>query len=379
MNKKLWTVLIIGIILRIILAVSTFHPDSLAFDLGGKLIASGKILNLYDFSDPNIAVLNYPPAIYWFHGIFHLLLANFLPAMLVVKLPYLLFDIGIAFILWKLFPNLKQGNLAFTLWMFNPLSLYAGFMMGQFDVIPTFFTVLSIYYLSKGKLSAGALALGGGIAFKIYPIFLLIPLLILGKNYFERLKLFLLGIVPYALSILIYLPSHSFRSLALFAAQSSKSLYAAIPVSGGESILLFPLALLVFYLILWQRTVSINSFWKVYSIPLFFFFIFTHYHPQWLIWITPFLIIGLVTQWKVTILPTIIIFLSWFASLFFFDPSLTLGIFSPVIAGSQNALSIWRYLRLNPDYNSSRSVIQTMFAGGLVYLIYEYFPRSSNE
>ncbi len=379
MNKKLWIILIIGIILRIVLAVSTYHPDSLAFKLGGQLVAKGLILNLYDFSDSNIAVLNYPPVIYWFHGIFQLLLASFIPAILAVKLPYLLFDIGLAFILLNLFPNQKQGNLAFSLWMFNPLTLYASYMMGQFDVIPTFFTVLSIYYIAKGKLDAAALALGGGIAFKIYPIFLLIPLIFLGKDYWQKIKLLFIGMAPYLLSILIYLPSHSFRSIALFAAQSSKSLYAAIPVSGGESILLFPLALLVFYLILWQRKVSLNNFWKIYSIPLFFFFIFTHYHPQWLIWITPFLIIGLVIEWKVTILPVMIILLSWLASLFFFDPSLTLGIFSPVIFTSKDALSIWSYLHLNPDYNFSRSVIQTVFTGGLLYLIYEYFPRFSNE
>ncbi len=379
MTKTLWVILIIGIILRIVLSSITFHPDSLAFKLGGELVASGKILNLYDFSDPNVAVLNYPPAIYWFHGIFHFLLAGFLSPNLYVKLPYLIFDLLTAFVLLKLLPDKKKASFAFTAWIFNPINLYASYMMGQFDIIPTFFTILSIYLLSKNKLEWSAVSLGFGIAFKLYPVFLLIPLMLLGKNYLDKLKLFLLGMTPYLLSILVYLPSHSFRSVALFAAQSSKSLYAAIPVSGGESILLFPAALIIFYLVVYEKKIDELAIWKIYSIPLLLFFILTHYHPQWLIWITPFLIISLTLEMKKTILPVVLIFVSWFMSLFFFDPSLTIGIFAPVFPFLQNAQSLWIYLHLSPDYNLSRSLIQTVFASVSMYLIYEYFPWHSHE
>ncbi len=371
MTKKLWVIVAIGLILRLILASTTFHPDSLAFKLGGELVASGKILNLYDFSDPNVAVLNYPPVIYWFHGIFNFLLAGFLSPNLYVKLPYLFFDLLTAFTFLKLIPNKKQASLAFIFWMFNPVNLYATYMMGQFDIIPTTFTIISIYLITKNKLEWAVLSLGVGIAFKIYPIFFLIPLIFLGKNYLDKLKLFLLGVTPYLLSILVYLPSHSFRANALFAAQSSKSLYAAIPVSGGESILLYPFALILFYLFLNGKKVNEQSFWMIYSIPLLLFFMLTHFHPQWLIWITPFLIISLVLETRKVLLPMVLIFASWFLSLFFFDPSLTLGMFGPF-------QSIWSYLHLNPDYNLSRSIVQTVFASASLYLIYKYLLYQSH-
>lgn len=363
MNKIL-IILIAGIFLRLFLAFSTVHPDLQAFYLGGKILTEGKILNLYDYSSEQ-AVFNYPPLIYWFFGLFNFL-SNW--GIWLLKLPYLIFDLLLGLLLFRLVEE-KKKILIFGLWMFNPVSLYATYMMGQFDVIPTFFTVLSFYFIAKDKLNFAALALGFGIAFKLYPVFLLIPLLILAKSFFEKIKLLLLAALPYFISILPYLSSGSFRSNALFASQSSKSLYASIPVSGGESILLFPFLLLLFYFYIWNNQSSRINLWKVFLIPLLLFFILTHFHPQWLIWVTPFLILDLVSNKFKNWFAQFLILASWFLSLFFFDPSLTLGMFSP------QAPDLWTLLGLNLDYNFSRSIIQTIFAGSSFYLIYKWLKN----
>lgn len=406
--KKLWLFLVIGILIRVILAFSTFHPDIQAFNLAGKIIASGNILNLYDYlpglsdNDPlkNLAVLNYPPAIYWLHGIFNFLFSNIFmlpfindflldsPAnygnilfnfhLLFLKLPYLIFDLSIAFLLFKLMKSERESRLVFILWMFNPVNLYSTYMIGQFDIIPTFFTVLSIYLIGKQKLMLAALTLGGGIAFKIYPIFLLVPLIILGKNWLERFKVLIISLIPYFLSILPYIISENFRTTALFANQSSKSLYANIPVSGGESILLFPFFLILFYLFIWQnkqREFSLN----LYLIPLLLFFMFTHFHPQWLIWITPFIIVMLVKQNFKNLAPILLMLVSYLLSLFFFDPSLTIGLFAPLIPALYGSSGIWEQLGLTMDYNLIRSLLQTIFAAASFYLVYKYFPKIANE
>lgn len=368
--KNLWIILIIGIAIRIFLSFATFHPDVQAFYLGGKVVSSGNILNLYDYSSKD-AVFNYPPLIYWFHGVFSLLpFSNYG----FVKLPYLIFDILVVLILLKLFSTQNSRRLAVILWMFNPISLYATYMMGQFDIIPTFFTFLSFYLISKNELNLAALALGGGIAFKLYPVFLFIPLIILGKTFWDKFRLGILAVLPYLLSIAPYLSQVSFRSTAFFTNQSSKSLYAGIPVSGGESILLFPALLILFYLFVWQKGVEKFFFWRIYLIPLLLFFIFTHYHPQWLIWITPFLILDLVIYRFKNWLAQLLIFGSWVGSLFFFDPSLTIGIFTPLFPSSQNIADIWTLSKINVDYNLARSMLQTIFAAASLYLIFKYFP-----
>lgn len=372
--KKIWVVLIFAIILRLFLAFATFHPDIQALSDSGKFVSRGSLLNLYDQSSETL-VLNYPPLIYWYFGFFNLLF-NGNTALL--KLSYLIFDLLLALLLYKIVDP-KKGVSVISFWLFNPVNLYATYMMGQFDIIPAFFTMLSIYYIAKNKLVYAAFALGVGMAFKLYPIFLIIPLIILASGFWAKIKLAAFAILPYGVSILPYLSSNSFRSNALFASQSSKSLYANIPLSGGESILLFPLSVLLFYLFIWNKKADKLSYWKIYLIPLLLFFSFTHFHPQWLIWVVPFLFIDLVKEKFKNLLPVLIIFGSWFISLFFFDSSLTLGIFSPLIPSFKNFRSIWDILSLNLDYNFSRSVLQTIFSAASFYLIYQYFPKKNNE
>lgn len=414
--KKLWIIIFISVILRLVLSLTTFHTDIQAFNISGKIIAAGNILTFYDYlpalpvNDPikNLAVFNYPPAIYLYHGVFNFLFGNVLGLsqvnqfivdnssnygdlqfnihLLLLKLPYLIFDLLAGFILFKLFDSTKKSITAFTLWMFNPINLYTTYMMGQFDVMPTFFILLSVFLIVKNKLNWAALALGFGIALKLFPLFLIIPLLILGKNYWEKAKLVVLSAIPYIVLIIPYLFSHGFRSVALFTNQNSKSLYANIPVSGEEALILFPATLVFFYIFIW-RNKQVSSYlnktkldiWKLFLIPLLLFFIFTHFHPQWLLWVTPFLIFDLVENEFKNIIPNLLILLSWFGSLFFFEPGLNINIFAPLIPVLHNMPSIWIILQLKIDYNLARSLLQTIFAASSFYLIYEYFPRKKFE
>lgn len=375
MKKILWIIIIVSLILRIILSLSTFHPDMRTFDLAGKLVASGKVLNLYDFN-LNLVVLNYPPAVYLFHGLFSYLFKLLgLSALnqpninfLLLKLPYLIFDLLIGIILYKLVGSNKKATLAFALWMFNPVNLYVTYMLGQFDIIPTFFIILAVYFVIKNKFKWAALAIGFGVAFKLSPIFLAVPIAIYNKSFLGRIKLLILTGLPYFVSILPYIFSKSFRATALFAEQNTKSLYASISVSGAESILLFPAVLLFFYLVIWFFPLKMNIY-KLFLIPLLLFFIFTHFHPQWLIWITPLLILDLITSKFKSILPVCLIIYGWLGSLFFFDPSLTIGIFSPVWPSLQTLSHYWYLGQGSSNLNLSRSIFQTIFASAALYLI----------
>ncbi|MEK7616934.1 MAG: hypothetical protein AAB414_02680 [Patescibacteria group bacterium] len=364
--KRFWVILIVGIGLRLFLSLSTLHPDLGALSLGGKFVSDGHILNLYEFSTDAL-VLNYPPLIYWFFGLLNLLFGN---SLYLMKLSYLIFDLTLGLILTKLV-NSQNKILTFSLWMFNPISLYATYMMGQFDIIPTFFSVLSIYLALKNKLTWAALVLGVGIAFKLYPVFLIIPLILLGKGLWTKAKLVVYTLLPYIASVLPYISSSNFRSNALFANQSSKSLYASIPVSGGESILLFPTFIVLFYFLILRQRVDKVSLWKLYLAPLLLFFIFTHFHPQWLIWVTPFLILDLVFDRLKNVLPILIIFISWILSLFFFDASLTTKMFAPLFPFLKLTPDIWTLLKFSVDYNFARSLLQSIFAGAAIYIIYK--------
>lgn len=400
MSKNILIILILGILLRIILAFSTFHPDLKAFQLGGGVFSKGHILDLYDYTNPQVAVLNYPPLTYFFHGVFNFIFSNVLGLTIIndylfeqplvfdllfnlhlvlLKFPYLIFDIILAFLIAKLFDTEKDKFLAFTLWIFNPVNLYTTYMMGQYDIIPTFFVVASLVLVKKGKLNLAALILGLGIAFKIFPLLLLAPLALLGKSWWDKFKLGFFGLLSYFLTILPYLPSSSYRTNALAAEQLSKSFYVNIPVSGGESILLFPMVIIIFYFIYIYRGDVSTNLWKHYLSILLIFLTLTHYHPQWFLWVSPLLIIELVKSQFKNLVPLFILLLSFIASLFFFDPSLTLGMFGPINSNLYETQSVWQMLGLNPDYNFSRSIVQTIFAAAAIFLVNRYFPKLKDE
>lgn len=398
-TRKFWTILLIGLILRIFLSASTYHPDIRTFQFSGQLISSGNIFNLYDylgnFPSDHFFVrnfeINYPPLIYLLHGlsisIFSLIFGSaffgnlvFLNAyevnivtnlvLLFLKLPYFIFDILAAVYISKLFDSEKAKFIAFIAWIFNPLTLYSTFMMGQFDIIPTFFIILSLFFLKLNQKNSAALALGLGIAFKVYPLFLLIVLALFGKTLWEKLKYLVLGLIPYLISIAPFIFSPGFRTNALLASQTDKSFYGKILISGGESIFLFPLFLLLLYIYFYYKKEDIQNIWRRYFIILLVFFTFTHFHPQWLLWITPFVIIDNIRNNFRFNLLYILLFIVFIGMLFFFDRSLTVGIFSPLFHSLSFQSSIWEILGINPDYFYSRSLLATAFAAGSLFLIF---------
>lgn len=404
MTKKIFWVLVAGILIRLFLAFSTFHSDIQPFYFAGEVIVKGNILNFYDYlgslpvDSPILSIyptylFNYPPLVYFFLGpISYLtslsfgqeLLHNFifnLPSLFgnrqfnfllfALKLPYLAFDLGIALVLYKLFKEPKNRFLAFAFWMFNPVNLYATYMMGQFDVIPTFLTILALYLaVRKNKFFVAAFLLGLGASFKIFPFLFLIPLALMKEKWWDRLKLMAVGLLPYAVSIIPFLNSSGFRATALVAGQTTKSLYAALPISGGESIILFPLLILFFYLVFFYQEKSVENLWKKFFMLLLVFFVFTHYHPQWFLWVTPFLVIDLIkskfSHWPLIIL----ILISWLGQVSLFDPGLSVWLFSPIAPIFYGAPGIWQSLRVSIDLNMARSVLQTIFASTAFYYIY---------
>ncbi len=412
--NKFAAILIVGILLRLLISPFTYHSDIQIFDLGGYVLSKTNPLNFYDYL-PNLSKgnpinktfgqfnFNYPPAVYFFLGGFGapfalvvgeefrinflinikdtLLSSSLLVHLLTLKIPYLIFDLSVAFLLMKLFTEKKDKFLILMFWMFNPIDIYATYMMGQFDIIPTFFSILAIYFVARSQYSKftsfASISLGLGIAFKIYPLFLLVSLALIKKSFFERAGIFFLGLIPYIILILPFLSSSGFKNSALVANQTLKSFYAAVPISGGESILLFPTLLIFLYIFISIKGIERKNLWNIFLIILLSFFIFTHFHPQWLLWVTPFLAIHLIRSGFESLIPLSLILFSWFASLFFFDPGLTIGLFSPIAPNLYDSVSIWQSLNISLDYNFSRSIIQSIFVGACTYYFYSFFSKKN--
>lgn len=391
--KDFLLVLALGLIIRFILMFVTLHPDFWAISFSEYLFSFKKIFNIYDYlaklPDASALVQNYgrnfftyPPLAYYTLGSFGFIfkplfnkdffenLAVNLPGILndgrlyqhlfLTKLPYLFFDLGILLLLSKFFDEKKERKLAVILWIFNPLVFYTSYMIGQFDIIPVFFTILSLYLIKIRKKKTAAFCLGIGGAYKMFPLFFL-PFLAIseGKSFSYKIRLLLIGLFPYLTTILPFMGSSAFRQNVIFSNQSQKMLFAKINLSGAEYLSVFA----VFYIFLvglsWVKKLDL---WKWFLLTMLLFFSVTHYHPQWFLWVSPFLIILWTRSPEFKFFPAAFFF-CWLVITLFFEPSLSISLFAPISRSLIEVKPLNEIVNPFLDVFLVKSIIRSIFAG----------------
>jgi len=369
--KKYWLLILIALVIRLLVGAFTFHEDVRASATASYVYLELKELDPYkrSFDIAPQELLNYLPFSYLLSLPIHqterffvdrdiekiflanqnLLLGN--PKMWVylvyVKLPFIIFDIGIA-VLLSFIVQIQHQKKALFLWLFNPFTIWVSSAIGQYDVYLVFFITLCLFFIKKEKILLAALALGAGAATKSAP-FLLLPLLLgLALNYKDRIKIILLFFLPYIITVTPYFASPSFRKDALLAPQMQKLFYAHIPLSGGESILIVPSILLFIYAIYLLRSRTKEDFVTFSIIILLSILTFTHFHIQWFLWVMPFLIIFSLNNWSKQLKWSMLgLVLSIICMLFLFESSLQIKLFAPLVPNLSNAKGLHELLQDN--------------------------------
>ena len=133
-----------------------------------------------------------------------------------VKVPMLLADIGTALVLYRLMRRFSRTGLdekVVALFYLNPISIWISSGWGQYDSIPAFFTVLSVYLLLSEKIFPSAISLLFATLFKVYPAAFFVPASVYlfkkGKRE-ELLQYLLVFIAPYS----IFLSSGNFQAVS---------------------------------------------------------------------------------------------------------------------------------------------------------------------
>jgi len=245
--------------------------------------------------------------------------------LLLYKLPMITADLAIVFLLPKFFSDQGKKRLSQIFWLFNPLGIYVGSMMGQVDVIIAFWLVLALLARRNKRYCLSAVMVA--ISALIKPIgLILIPVIVIEavhkKGFWRGLLPGLGGGLTYILGMLPYLSSPAYRMFSLFADQINKSKYAGIAISGGTAIPWFFVIYGLILLLQWKRRVG---FFTAFGVGLLSSLAFTHFHPQWLVWLMPWMVVWTIKR-KSIVIYWVAIF-SWFCVLFSFDPTLHYGIF----------------------------------------------------
>jgi hypothetical protein len=154
--------------------------------------------------------------------------------------------------------------------------------------------------------------------------------------------------------------------MVLFGPKETKMLFMSWPVTAAEGIFPFILILMVIYLISYfsKRKLSIETYFL--SILLLIFSV-THYHPQWFLWVTPFLIWAMVAKSFKYFEIVIVLAVSWFIITLFFEPSLSWGLFAPIWPALAKAPGLTDVLTKYIDVAQFKSVIRSVFAGASLF------------
>jgi Gpi18-like mannosyltransferase len=312
--KKL---VIVAIIIRILVAMFLFHPDTKTIGFQTSFFKQG-VFNIYTYLASNTASLPlkenfvYFPLAYLTLGSYQAVISpipgpgfdswladadsvssvtnpDIFGYLLALKIPYLIADILIGFILLNYFTDKKLGEKAFTLWLFNPFTIFIIYAFGNIDTFPIIVVLLSLLFIKKDKAIPGAIAIGLAAGFKIYPL-LFVPFLIFsGKNIKEKV---LLGIIPLGIFGAVCLPffSSAFFQSTLISGLTTRMVTPGFSVGFGEAIIvgLMLLSGLFFYIWLKDKKPNMFSYWLA---VLLIIFSFSHFHIAWLLWAAPFVVI----------------------------------------------------------------------------------------
>lgn len=402
LTKGLVLLLVLAVIMRLAIMGSTYHADLTGQTLSSYFFGYKNITNIYDHlaslpaNHPLVTHFNvkdifiYPPLTYFTLGTFlkgaslvipetfFLGIMNggsvFQPSLpwylIVLKLPYLFIDIAMAFALASLFDKEKQKKAAFLIWLFNPVTFYATFSMGVFDIIPAIFTVLSLVFAKKNKLGLAAAMIGIGTAYKQYPIFLLPFVIFSAKGLWNRVKVALLGLVPYLLTIAPFLNSSAFRSM-VFSQQSQKMFFLEWMVSGAEGLYPYVIGVILLFLLALRTQNLSQKLWKYYFGYFLVLFSVTHFHPQWFLWLSPFIVIELVANNFRNLWLDLLLLACYIFIVLTFDNTLSVGLFAVVNRDLGSFQGIDKIIAGKTDLFFLKSVVRSLFAALSLYLTYD--------
>ncbi|MEO8874662.1 MAG: hypothetical protein ABI461_03665, partial [Polyangiaceae bacterium] len=192
-----------------------------------------------------LAVLSVP----WFPA----LVFSFDPAshlgLFLLRLPLFAADLTICVLLMR-WLRMRARDVVIAYWL-NPIVLYASYVHGQLDLIPTAFLCLALFFIFIHRTVIGAIVFGVALATKAHLLvaFPFVVVFLYRQRRRDRSWLLFSAVAMVAAAVLYALPmmSSAFREMVLGSAESKKLWTVVVPYSATGSPVLYvaPAALLV--------------------------------------------------------------------------------------------------------------------------------------
>lgn len=321
--------LLIGILIRILIMPISFHgPDIFYVNYFPFKYIEGKVEDPYLYlktNFPEIKTTYYPPGILYILAPFHKLFRPLLPklkelysvfslwcfnwegntvnfadilidyqlfrTLFLFKIPYLISDVIIAFIIYKILKeNKKALCISFLAWAVNPFALHSVYALGQFDIIVAMFIALSLLAVKAKRLywAVTCLSLGAGV--KIIPLLLLPPaIIILGRSFKEHSKLIF---VSFLIFISFFIPLFRTSGLLAFEIFKVSSLAFGIATIKRDIFICAYLAFIIgLFFFRKKEKDKLEACILYFSSVLLLFYAIYDVTLRYFVWVTPLLIL----------------------------------------------------------------------------------------
>jgi hypothetical protein len=402
MNLK--KLLIIAVLLRLLVSGLLFHPDIKTIAFQTSFLKTG-VTDIYTYLTNNKATLPlkeefvYFPLTYFTLGGYQAIVSpllgngfdkwladgsansvvnnpNIFKYLIALKLPLILVDIAIAYLLLGFFVDRKKGELAFELWLFNPFTIILIYAFSNIDLYAVLLTLIAFLLIKQEKIIKASAVLGLAIAFKLYPLLFVPFLIVKGKNTKEKI---LAALIPISIFVATLLPfwSTNFVNSALLSGLSTRIFSPNFVIGFGESMIVGLMLLSIMFGYAWINEKSINLF-NYFVVLLLTLFSFSHFHISWLLWIAPFLVILVIERPKLALPVFLWSTLAISIPFLYNDRSMTISLFRIYTSWFDLLPIPFTIVQKFYDPFGLQSMIHSLLAGISVVLSYNIFKPNKD-
>ena len=318
LSKRLYKYFLIGLLIRLIFIPFFFQRDLLStYQRAAIIISTGNFLygfmqlltnvihSVYFFIIKSIvpAINQITPTLLekdsWISWIDFNSSYNVFTVLALFKVFYLIFDIVCMFLILRLsFDDEPQKKLqVFKFWMFNPVVIFVLYIFARHDIIGILATLVSLLLAKKGRKYWAIIVLSFGIALRFFPIMIL-PLLVfyLARTKKDYIILSLAGVS--GLSAVELFSHFYFGNSLIFSLINTQHFDFIVAtkidlVAGSHSSIFIFVAVYVFIILsfLHIKNKSFDILLNYGAIIYLAYISFCYFHPQYMMWVVPFLII----------------------------------------------------------------------------------------
>lgn len=400
-NNLLLAIVFFGLLLRFIvmpfsahadMVMATFRELTLVFE--GKMIVSNfsELIHagflsigrpLFENLLPRLVDLNGYPS----YEVF-VRASNVSAYLFLLKAPYLIFDLIFLYFIWKFTDHRTEKKWLVAIWALNPLMIYAVYVWGRYEIIPIMFAFIS-YFLAKNTENSRrnvliflfiGLAISTRITFLIYLPFFIIFVTkewkkMIGYTMFSLLPLFITN------KIIDFLRDGSTSSVLAGSTNNFLGFFLDGSLGSGFNqispfLILYPMVIFLYYK---ENNITFKKLINYSTIAVLVFFSTSYFHPHYLVWITPAIMLAMIYNKKIIWSLALLILSGYLLAEAYFTSGVTWGLFSPAspdfFPNFSSGLQDIIYKYGQSTVVSSFHTIFVFMAGIICYILY----RQRNE